>query len=129
MAAHRAVDKIDFTPGPCRKTLLRYPLSSLPRVLSLSLSSRTSPLIQRNSRHLSTPLYHCFTWEEMRIRGMGERVDREIRNVLFYFLPTSSLSSLLLYRTLIHPSSIEFDNGWVKGGGDPSISNFIGRCI
>lgn len=89
------------------------PISSIPHAYSLARSSRTPPLIQRNSRRLSTPLYHCFTWEEMRIRGTEEGVYREIRNVLFsHFLSLSLfLSFLPSSRPCTHPPPVELNNG------------------
>lgn len=79
--------------------------------LSLPLSRAASPLIQRNSRRLSTPLYHCFTWEETRIRGIKEGVYREIRNVLFLVHPSFPLPTTCPYTTYLPPLSSSLTEG------------------
>lgn len=87
------------------------PISSIPRAYSPFLSQAASPLIQRNSRRLSTPLYHCFTWEEMRKGDEGGSLSRNSKRPLL--LPPLSLSSfaLPLLRLYIHPPPVDFDNG------------------
>jgi len=80
-------------------------ISSIPRAYSLSQAAQ--PLIQRNSRRLSTPLYHCFTWEEMRTwrREFIEKFETSSSS-------TSSLSSFPL--PPLHPYThplVEFNNG------------------
>lgn len=92
----------NVTPSPCIH----------PLCLSLFLSRAASPLIQRNSRRLSTPLYHCFTWEETRIRGIKEGVYREIRNVLFLVHPSLFLSIVPLYH--ISSPLVEFANRGIR---------------
>lgn len=114
--------EIDFTPDPHHK-MCPSPYILLPSSPSLSLTPflplrAASPLIQRNSRRLSTPLYHCFTWEETRIRGIKEGVYREIRNVLFLVHPSFPPPPSCPYNH-ISPPLVELANR-----GDPPISNF-----
>jgi len=122
-ARSRAVDKIDFTPGPCRKTLPRYPLS-LARTPSLKSRTTFDSAKFETSFHATLPLFHVG-----RDAYMEEGVYREIRNVLFFhFLPpplSLSLSSFLpfLYRVLTHPPPAEFDNrGYID-------IEFRSRCV
>lgn len=66
-AAGRAVDKIDFTPGPCRKNATSA--SPPPRIVSLPLSSRITfdSAKFETSFHATPPLFHV--GRDARIRG------------------------------------------------------------
>lgn len=132
MAAHRAVDKIDFTLAHAAKRfsgILYPPPPPGPRmrVLSLSLSSHTTfdSAKFETSFHATLPLFHVGR-DAYKGNG-GESLSRNSKRSLL--LPPSPSLSLslpsLLHRTLIRPSSVEFD----KGGRGGSIDIEFHRSI